>query len=101
MFTARRLVKRAVQQAKRNKEVDVARLCKTNPNDFYSYINERRIIRDNVGPLKTPTNQIVTTDEDMANTLNTYFSSVNTHEQLNNIPQFPRYVGNTLDTFNF
>ena len=22
---------------------------------FYSYINERRIIRDNVGPLKTPT----------------------------------------------
>ena len=37
----------------------------------------------------------------MANTLNTYFSSVFTHEQLNNIPQLPIYVGNTLDTFNF
>ena len=39
-FTARRLVKRAVKQAKRNKEINVARLCKTNPKGFYSYINE-------------------------------------------------------------
>ena len=61
-----------------------------------------RRLKDNVGPLKTPTGQIFTTDNDMANTLNTYFSSVFTHEQLNNIPQLPiRYVGNTLDTFNF
>ena len=37
----------------------------------------------------------------MANNLNTYFSSVFTHEELNNVPQLPRYVGNTLDTFNF
>ena len=100
-FTARRLVERAVKQAKRSKEINVARLCKTDPKGFYSYINERRIVRDNVGPLKTPTGQIVTTDNDMANTLNTYFSSVFTHEQLNNIPQLPRYVGNTLDTFIF
>ena len=33
--------------------------------------------------------------------LNTYYSSVFTLEQLNNIPQPPRYIGNTLDTFNF
>ena len=100
-FTARRLVKRAVKQAKRNKEINVARLCKTNPKVIYSYINERRIIRENVGPLKAPTGQMVTTDNDMVNTLNTYFSSVFTHEQLNNIPQLPWYVGNTLDTFIF
>ena len=37
----------------------------------------------------------------MANTLNTYFSSMFTHEQLNNIPQLPIYVGNTIHTFNF
>ena len=60
--------------------------------------NEKGIITDNVGPLKTPMGQIVSTDIDMANTLNTYVSSVLTHEQLNNIPI---YVGNTLDTFNF
>ena len=88
-FTARRLVKRAVKQDKRNREINVARLCKTNPKGFYSYINERRIVRDNVGPLKTSTGQMVTTDNDMANTLNTFFSSVFTYEQLNNIPQLP------------
>ena len=80
-FTARRSVKRAVKQAKRNKEINVARLCKTNPKGFYSYINEKRIARDNVRPLKTPNGLIVTTDNDMANTLNTYFSSVFTHKQ--------------------
>ena len=36
----------------------------------------------------------------MANTLNTYFSSLFIHEQLN-VPQLTRYVGNTLDIFNF
>ena len=56
-----------MKQTKRNKEINVARLCKTNPKGFYSYINERRIVRDNVGPLKTPTGQIVTTGNDMAN----------------------------------
>ena len=44
---------------------------------------------------------MVTTDNDMANNLNTYFSSVFAHEQLNNIPQLQRYVGNTFDTFIF
>ena len=66
-FTARRLVKRVVKQTKRNKEINVARLCKTNPKGVYSYINERRIVRDNEGPLKIPTGQIVTTGNDMAN----------------------------------
>ena len=42
---------------------------------------------------------------DMANTMNNYFSTVSTIEQLNNVPQIGRYegniVGNILDTFNF
>ena len=37
----------------------------------------------------------------MANTLNDYFNSVFTHEQLNNVPQLDQYEGNTIDTFNF
>ena len=37
----------------------------------------------------------------MANNLNTYFSVVFTHAQLNNIPYLSGYVGNRLDTFNF
>ena len=49
---------------------------KTHPKGFFSYINERRIIRDHLGPLKKPTCQIVTTDNDMTNTLNTLQFSV-------------------------
>ena len=37
----------------------------------------------------------------MANTINNYFSSAFTIEQLNNVPQLGQYEGNILDTFNF
>ena len=37
----------------------------------------------------------------MANTMNNYFSSVFTIEQLNNVPQLRQYEGNILGTFNF
>ena len=37
----------------------------------------------------------------MANTMNNYFSSVFTIEQLNNVPQLGQYEGNIFDTFNF
>ena len=69
-------VKRSLKQAKRSKETNIATICKSNPKFFYSYINERRIVRDIVGPLKTPDGIVVTTCNDMANTLNDYFSSV-------------------------
>ena len=44
---------------------------------------------------------IITTDNDMANTINNYFSSVFPIEQLNNVPQLGQYEGIILDTFNF
>ena len=44
---------------------------------------------------------VITTDNDVANIINNYFSSVFTIEQLNNVPQLRQYEGNILDTFNF
>ena len=78
-------VKRIVKQEKRNNELSIARICKHNSNSFYSYINERIIVGDNRGPLKTLDETVTTTDNDMANTMNNYFSSVFTIEQLNNV----------------
>ena len=86
-IAARREAKRIVKQVKRNKGLSIARICKHNPKSFYSYINERRIVRDNIGPLKTLDEIVMTNDNDMANTMNNYFSSVFTSEQLNNVPQ--------------
>ena len=100
-ISARKQVTRIVKQVKRNKELSIARICKHNPNNFYSYINERRIVRDNLGPLKTREGIVSTTDNDMANIMNNYFSSVFIIEELNNVPQLGQYEGNILDTFNF
>ena len=86
-IAARREVKTIVKQEKRNKELSIARICKHNPKSFSSYINERWIVRDNMGPLKTLDGTVITTGNDMANTMNNYFSSVFTIEQLNNVPQ--------------
>ena len=85
----------------RNKELSIARICKHNPRTFYSYINESRIVKDKIGPLETLEGIVITTDNDMANIMNNYFSSVFTIEQLNNVPQLGQYEGNILDTFNF
>ena len=58
-------------------------------------------MRDNIGRLKTLDGIAITTDNDMANTMNNYFRSVFTIAQLNNVPQLGQYEGNILDTFNF
>ena len=60
-------VKRTVKPAKRIKETNIATICKSNAKYFYSYINERRIVREKVGPLKTPDGIVVTKDNVMAN----------------------------------
>ena len=69
-IAARREVKIIVKQEKRNKELSIARICKHNPKSSYSYIKERRIARDNIGPLKTLDGIVITTGNYMANTMN-------------------------------
>ena len=73
---ARRQVKIFVKQEKRNTELSIPKICKHNPKSFYSYINERKIARDNIGPLKTLDGIVITTDNGMVNTVNNYFYSV-------------------------
>ena len=101
-FKLKNKLKVIVKQEKRNKELIIARICKHNPKIFYSYnINERRILREKKWPFKTLYRIVITTDNDMANTMNYYFSSVFTIEQLNNVPQLGQCEGNILYTLNF
>ena len=90
---AKRQVKRIVKQKKRNKELNMQEFV-NNTKSFYSYVNEIRIVRDNIGPLKTLDRTVISTDNDMANTLNNYFRSVFTIQQLNTVPQLGQYEGN-------
>ena len=100
-IAARKQVKRIVKQEKRNKELSIAGICKHNPKSFYSYINERRIVRDNIEPLKTLEGIVIIIDNDTANIMNNYCRSVFTIFTLQLFPQLGQYEGNILDTFNF
>ena len=50
-------------------------------------MNERIVVRDIIGLLKTLDGIVITTDNDEAKTMNNYFRSVFTIEHLNNVPQ--------------
>ena len=73
-IAARREVKIIIKREKRNKELSIRIIL--------VLYHERRIARDNIAPLKTLDGIVIITDNDMANTMNNYFSSVFTTQQL-------------------
>ncbi|KAF2357571.1 Endonuclease/exonuclease/phosphatase [Trinorchestia longiramus] len=82
-----RAVKQTIKSTKRNKEITVAAQAKTNPKSFYKYVNDRRLKRDTIGPLVDSEGTTQTNNKSKAKILNTYFTSVFTHEDLTEIPQ--------------
>ena len=80
-------VQKAVKKAKRKYERNLAKHAKQNPKEFYSYLKTKTSNKESVGPLKPDTGgDVVTDDATMAGMLNTFFSSVFTDEDLENMP---------------
>ena len=97
-----REVKKVVRRAKRNKELNVARLAKHNPKAFYSYVNERRVVRDSVGPLQNTEGELKSSDTEVSDILNKFFASVFTNENTNNMPLIEQPEGlDTLENIHF
>ncbi|KAF2343332.1 Reverse transcriptase domain, partial [Trinorchestia longiramus] len=69
------------------KEITVAAQAKTNPKSFYKYVNDRRLKRDSIGPLIDSEGSTQTNNKSKAKILNTFFTSVFTHEDLTEILQ--------------
>ena len=93
-----RRVKVLVRKAKRNEELRVANLCKENPKEFFGYVNSRKPIKHQIGPLVDSEGVIRVTDMDIANILNDYFISVYTRENSNAVPRPGiTHDGDTLD----
>jgi len=76
----RRNVKTMIRSAKRKEELRIARLCKSNPKEFFSYVNSRKPISRRIGPLESDNGTVCSSDEENATLLNEYFSSVFTVE---------------------
>ncbi|KAK3889935.1 hypothetical protein Pcinc_006088 [Petrolisthes cinctipes] len=75
-----RNVKSKIRAAKHAEEVRVARLCKENPKEFFSYVNGCKPIRRRIGPLVNEDGALMHSDAENANLLNEYFSSVFSEE---------------------
>ena len=75
--------KKAVRNARKQFEKKVSQ--NKNDKQFYSYVNSKTKNVSNVGPLKV-NNTLITNESEMAETLNDFFASVFTQEDISNIP---------------
>ncbi|GAB0209393.1 mitochondrial enolase superfamily member 1 [Grus japonensis] len=57
-------------------EISLARDVKDNKKSFYRYVSEKRRMRENVGPFRNETGDLVTQDMEKAEVLNDFFASV-------------------------
>ena len=75
---------------------EVASQCKQNPKKFWKYVNSKRKIKSGIGDLKTVdihgNTRLITKDEEKANALGIFFSSVFADEMNTQAPD-------TYDTF--
>ena len=78
-------VKKAVKMAKRKLERSLAKNAKKNRKAFYSYLKKKVSNKVSVGPLKDG-DELVSDDGRMAGILNSFFCSVFTQEDLDELP---------------
>ncbi|MEW8545715.1 MAG: reverse transcriptase family protein, partial [Candidatus Thiodiazotropha sp.] len=86
---ARNKVKWLVRKEKREKEKGIAESSKTNPKNFWKYVNSKRKTSSGIGELHTQKGSstfVADTDADKAEVLSDFFSSVFTQEPDGDIP---------------
>ena len=73
-------MKKLIRTSQKSYETRVAETSNTNPKNFYKYVNDNKNIKSGIGPLLN-NGQVTSDDKEVANTLNSFFSSVFTLEQ--------------------
>ncbi|GAB0176409.1 mitochondrial enolase superfamily member 1 [Grus japonensis] len=76
-----------VRKAKALIEISLARDVKDNKKSFYRYVSDKRRTRENVGPCRNETGDLVTQDMEKAEVLNDFFASVFTGKCLSHTAQ--------------
>src|SRR6218665_1083993 len=79
----------ANRAAIKNFEQKLSRNVKEDSKSFYNYVRSKQKRKERVGPLKRDdgSEEVIVDDEEAAEVLNKYFSSVFTLEDLSNIPE--------------
>ena len=83
---ARNQARWATRNAKKEFEKKIAKEAKSNPKAFYKYANSKLKVRAGIADLDTPAGK-ATTDQQKAEALNSFFTSVFTRENTENMPQ--------------
>ena len=83
---ARDISETARKQAQRDYERNIAINCKKEPKRFWKYIRDKTKGKSGISPLKKKNGTMAVSDKDKAETLNNFFGSVFTKEDLNNLP---------------
>jgi hypothetical protein len=87
LVAQRRLVKRTVRDSKRDNERRVALASKDNPKEFFQHVNSRKPARACIGSIKTDLGELLSSNADVADELNRFFTSVFTIENVVNMPE--------------
>ncbi|GAB0181800.1 mitochondrial enolase superfamily member 1 [Grus japonensis] len=82
-----RAAKDQVRKAKALIEISLARDVQDNKKSFYRYVSDKRRMRENVGPLRNETGDLVTQDMEKAEVLNDFFASAFTGKCLSHTAQ--------------
>ena len=83
-------VRKMIRNAKRKHEkklADGGGKDSAAKRQFYAYVKQRTKTRPSIGPLKDKEGHVVSSDKDMANIFNEFFSGVFTREDTTNIPE--------------
>lgn len=75
-----------IKETKKIFEQKLSKECKKNPKGFWRYVNSQTKLSSGVSPLQRKDGKIADDNAEKADILNTFFSSVYTKENLDNIP---------------
>ncbi|XP_062615417.1 uncharacterized protein LOC134277148 [Saccostrea cucullata] len=98
---ARNKVKRLTRKERKEKERQVAESAKTNNKNFWKYVNSKRKSKSGVSELHEKTSKgtfVASKDQDKAEVLANFFSSVFTEEDVNSLPLVDITIENTRST---
>ena len=76
----RRETKKLIKLSKKNLEEYIAEASKSNPKEFYSYVNKKKTLACSIGPLSEEGGNYTNNESEMASILNNFFASVFTDE---------------------
>jgi len=75
-----------IRKSKRTFEQKLANDIKNDSKSFYAYVRSKQKVRDKVGPIENSAGNIISDGFQMAESLNEYFSSVFTTEDIDSVP---------------